>query len=164
MCFKQKDKWQSFTATKEYLDIVKVITSIYKLHLFLKNYTWKKEKKDYWKTPIEFLKSIKPNDCEDFARFAVDVLVRIIKIVKARFIIYKGYNHEKHGDKLKGHAICAFPYRGKLAIFSNNKFYSGFEDFTAIGHKYYPDGLKSMEVRDWLGYVEEKKKPLFGTF
>lgn len=156
MCF-IKNKWQPFEPTKEYLDVVKVITSIKKLHEFLRKYTWVKEVKDYWKTPIEFLKSIKPNDCEDFARFAVDVLVRIIKIYKARFITYHGYNHEKSGKELKGHAICAFPYRGKLAIFSNNKFYSGFNNYIEIGHKYYPDGLKSMKVRNYLGKILEKK-------
>ena len=162
MCFKQKDKWQKFEPTKEFLGIVKEFTSISKLHLFLQRYTWVKEKKDYWKTPEQFM--LESGDCEDFARFAVDVLVRIIKQDKARFICYSGYNHEKNSNELKGHAICAFPYRGKLAIFSNNKFHSGFNNYVEIGHKYYPDGLKSMEVRNSEGKILEKKRPLFGTF
>jgi len=160
MCFKQKDKWQQFTPTQEYLDAVKDLTSIRKLHEFLKQYTWVSEVKDYWKTPYEFM--LDSGDCEDFARFAVDVLVRIIK-VEARFVIYNGYNKARWQGK-KGHAVCVFPYRGKLAMFSNSSFKSGFNDYIEIGHYIYPDGLKSMEIRDWQGKILKKKSKLIGTF
>ncbi len=164
MCFKQKDKWQKFEPTQEYLDVVKLLTSIVKLWIYSKdNFVYIAEQKDKWKTPIEFMND-GGGDCEDWARWYVDILVRIIKQDKARFIIYSGYNHEKNGNELKGHAITAFPYYGKLAIFSNNKFYSGFSDYVEIGHKYYPDGLRSMEVRNSEGKILEKKRPLFGTF
>ena len=104
------------------------------------------------------------HNCEDFARFAVDVLMRIIKLTEARFIIFSGYNKEKSDKKLKAHAICAFPYRGKTAIFSNDKFHSGFNDYIEIGHRYYPDGLKRYEVRDYQGKILEKKHKMIGTF
>lgn len=151
MCF--KDKWQPFTPTKEFLEATKDLTSIKKLHEFLKTYTWIKEIKDYWKTPEEFL--LESGDCEDFSIFALYVLVKI-GVEEARFIAY--YTTKK------GHAICAFPYRGKLAIFSNNKFYSGFNDYIEIGHKYYPDGFKSYEVRDWQGKILEKRHKWIGKF
>lgn len=162
MCFKQKDKWQLFTPTKEYLDEVKWLTSIKKLHEFLKQYTWVKEVKDYWKTPYQFM--LESGDCEDFAIFAVYVLVKIVGIKEARFIYHKGYNKSRWGNEKHGHAICAFPWFGKWAIFSNNRFKSGFNDFIEIGHYTFPDGLKYMEVRDWQGKILSKKYKLFGTF
>ena len=162
MCF-FKNKWQKFSPTQEYLDVVKELTSIAKLHTFIKGFDYTGEKGDVWQTPEEFLKN-EHLDCEDFSRFAVDVLVRIIKQDRARFIIFSGYNKEKNDKKLKAHAICAFPYQGKLAIFSNNKFHSGFNNYIEIGHKYYPDGLKYMEIRDWQGKILEKKSKIFGKF
>jgi len=158
MCF--KNKWQPFTPTKEYLDVVKDLTSIKKLHEFLKQYTWVSEVKDYWKTPYEFM--LESGDCEDFARFAVDVLVRIIK-VEARFVIYNGYNKARWQGK-KGHAVCVFPYRGKLAMFSNSSFKSGFDSYKDAGHYTFPDGLKYMECRDWTGKILEKKYKWIGIF
>ena len=163
MCFKQKDKWQLFLPTQEYLDVVKVLTSIAKLHTFIRGFDYTGEKGDVWQTPEEFLKN-EHIDCEDFAIFAIDVLVRIIKLTEARFIVFSGYNHERNGKKLKGHAICAFPYWGKTAIFSNNTFHSGFNDYIEIGHKYYPDGLKRYEVRDYQGKILSKKNKLIGRF
>jgi len=161
MCFKQKNKWQSFAPTQEYLDVVKDLTSIKKLHEFLKKYKWVSEVKDIWKTPYEFM--LESGDCEDFARFAVDVLVRIIKI-EARFVIYNGYNKARWGKKKKGHAVCVFPYRGKLAMFSNSSFKSGFVDYIDVGHDCYPDGLKYMEIRDWQGKILSKRNQWIGTF
>ncbi len=159
MCFKQLDKWQKFTPTAKYLSVVKVLTSISKLHLYSQVFNYIPEQKDKWKTPVQFMND-GGGDCEDWARWYVDILVRVIKQDKARFIIYSGYNSV---GELKAHAICAFPYRGKLAIFSNNKFHSGFNDYIEIGHKYYPK-LKSMEVRNSEGKILEKKRPLFDTF
>jgi len=158
MCF--KNKWQPFTPTQEYLDVVKDLISIKKLHEFLKKYTWVSEVKDYWKTPYEFM--LDSGDCEDFARFAVDVLVRIIK-VEARFVIYHGYNKARWQGK-KGHAVCVFPYRGKLAMFSNNSFKSGFDSYIDAGHYTFPDGLKFMEIRDSEGKILSKRNQWIGKF
>jgi len=163
MCF--KNKWQPFTPTQEYLDVVKELTSIKKLHEFLKQIKWQGEEGDYWMTPIEFLKNINNNiDCEDFVRFALDVLVRIIKVVEARWIIFAGYNKEKNGNKKKAHAITVFPYRGKLAIFNNNRFKSGFNDYIEIGHYIYPDGLKYQEIRNSEGKILSKRNQWIGKF
>ena len=161
MCF-VKNKWQPFTPTKEYLDVVKELTSIKKLHEFLKKYTWIKEIKDYWKTPYEFM--LESGDCEDFAIFAIDVLVRIIKIDEARFVFCNGYDYERWGNEKHGHAICVFPYREKLAQFSNSSFHSGFDSYEEAGHYTFPDGLKYIEIRDWQGKILEKKHSWFGTF
>lgn len=161
MCFK-RNKWQKFKPTKEFSVAVKNLTSVKKLHEFLKKYTWLKELKDYWKTPEEFL--LESGDCEDFAIFALYVLVKIIKITKARVLIFSGYNEDKTGKELKGHAVVVFPWRGKLAILSNNKFHSGFNNHIEIGHKYYPDGLKYQEVRNHLGEILEKKRKWIGVF
>jgi len=158
MCF--KNKWQQFTPTKEYLDVVKDLTSIKKLHEFLKKYTWVSEVKDIWKTPYEFM--LDSGDCEDFARFAVDVLVRIIK-AEARFVIYNGYNKARWQGK-KGHAVCVFPYRGRLAMFSNSSFKSGFADYIDAGHYTFPDGLKFMSIRDSEGKVISKRNQWIGKF
>ena len=152
-----KNKWRSFIPTAKYLQVVKPLTTISKLHDYLKQYTWQGEKGDHWKTPMEFIENKdNNNDCEDFSRFAVDVLVRIIKLTEARFVTYHTFK--------SGHAICAFPYRGKLAIFSNKVFHSGFGDYVEIGHKYYPDGLKRMVVRDWQGKILQKKRKMIGKF
>lgn len=161
MCF-TKDKWRSFTPTKEFLEAIKDLTSIKKLHEFLKTYTWIKEIKDYWKTPEEFL--LESGDCEDFSIFALYVLAIIIGIKEARFLFHNGYDYERWGKVKKGHAICVFPYRGKLAIFNNNRFKSGFESYEEAGHYIFPDGLKYQEVRDWEGKVLSRKFKLFGTF
>ena len=83
------NKWKSFEPITQYLSIVSGLTTITKLHNYLKQFKWQGEKawKDYWKTPIEFIENKdNNNDCEDFARFAVDVLVRIMGITEARFL------------------------------------------------------------------------------
>ena len=163
MCFKKPDKWQKdFKPTKHFLDDTKEITSVKRLHEFLRRYTWVRELKDYWKTPEEFL--LESGDCEDFAIFAVYVLVKIIKIIKARVLFFSGYNKEENGKELKGHAVVVFPWFGKLAIFSNDYFHSGFESYLEIARKYYPDGLKRLQVRDYLGDIELNRYQWFGTF
>jgi len=103
------------------------------------------------------------HNCEDFARFAVDVLVRIIKLSEARFVIYNGYNKARWQGK-KGHAVCVFPYRGKLAMFSNSSFKSGFDSYEDAGHYTFPDGLKYMEIRDWQGKILSKRNQWIGKF
>ncbi len=154
MCFKQKDKWQKFEPTKKYLSIVSGLTSVTKLHNFIKRYKYIPEKGDHWKTPIEFLND-GGGDCEDFARFAVDVLIRIINIKEARFIAY--YSAEK------GHAVCVFPNQDKYSVFSNNQLLHGFVNYIDIGH-YFFSKLKRMEIRDWQGKILEKKRNWIGTF
>jgi len=157
-----KNKWQKFTPTEEFLYAIKDLTSIKKLHEFLKTYTWIKEIKDYWKTPEEFL--LESGDCEDFSIFALYILVKVIGIEEARFVFHNGYDYERWGKTKKGHAICAFPYRDKLAIFDQNKFKSGFDDYEEIGHYTFPDGLKYQEVRDWQGKILSRKYNWFRTF
>lgn len=170
MCFKKKDKWQKFEPTKQYLSIVSGLTSITKLHNYLKQFTPKAEKagRDYWKTPWEFIQNKnEPNDCEDFSRFAVDVLHRILNIKGARFVIHSGYDKERWGNNiwnLKCHAICVFPYQGKFAVFSNNQLYTGLNCYEGAGHITFPDGLKFQEIRDWQGKVLSRKFKIFGTF
>ena len=55
MCF--KNKWRKFTPTQEYLDVVNELTSIAKLHTFIKGFDYTGEKGDVWQTPEEFLKN-----------------------------------------------------------------------------------------------------------
>ena len=153
MCF-IKNKWTKFTPTQEYLDAVKGLTSVAKLHNYLQRYKYIAEKGDHWKTPIEFLND-GGGDCEDFAKFVIDVLVRIQKLKEARFIAY--YTSKE------GHAICVFPYRNSYSIFSNNQLIHGFADYLDIGHFFFKD-IKRMVVRDWQGKVIEKKHKWIGTF
>jgi hypothetical protein len=163
MCF-HKDKWQRFGPTKEYLDVVNELTSVTKLHNYSKNnFKYIAEVGDHWKTPFEFMND-GGGDCEDWARWYVDILVRIQKINEARFIVHGGYNKKRWGDKKYHHAICVFPYQGKLALFSNNQFRTGYKDFMAIGYFTFPDGIKYMEVRDWQGKILEKKYKWIGIF
>lgn len=164
MCF--RNKWKEFTPTVEYSAVVNRLTTINELHNYLKQFEPKAEKawRDYWKTPIEFIKNKdEPNDCEDFSRFAVDVLVRIIKIKNARFIIQSGYDKSRWKG-IKCHAICVFPYKGKFAVFDFNKLYTGLSSYEAAGHITFPDGLKYQQVRNSLGEVLKTRRQWFGTF
>ncbi len=154
MCF-AKNKWTKFEPTDRYLKIVKDLTSVIKLYNFLQQFQYTGEVGDVWQTPEEFLKNLHL-DCDDFARFTVDILVRIIGIKDARFIAYY--------TSSKGHAICAFPYRGKYSVFSNKQLLHGFTDYIDIGHKFFPKGFRSMVVRDWQGKILEKKRKWIGEF
>lgn len=157
------NKWKSFEPTKEYLLVVNGLTSVTKLYQFIQQFQYTGEKGDIWQTPEEFLKN-EHLDCEDFARFAVDVLVRVIKIDGARFVIHSGYNKARWGNKMMCHAITVFPYSGKLALFSVNKFKTGYKDYIETGHYTFPDGLKYMECRDWTGKILNRKWKIFGNF
>ena len=106
MCI-SKNKWTKFTPTQEYLDAVKGLTSIAKLHEFIQQFQYTGEKGDVWQTPEEFLKN-EHLDCDDFMRFTIDVLVRIIGI-EARGVPHYGYN-KAWGNEKFGHAITVFPY------------------------------------------------------
>jgi len=160
MCFK-KDKWKTFTPTAEYLAVVSELDTVEKLSEYTRWFTFTADVKDTWKTPVEMLNDGE-GDCEDMARWYVDILVRIIGINEARFVIYNGLNSKK---KLTGHAVCVFPYKGKLAIFTNNvPPILGFKDFIEAGHYFYPNGLKYIECRDWNGKIVSKKRKWFGVF
>ena len=159
------NKWRTFEPTKQYLSIVSGLTSVDRLHSYLKQFKWQGEKGDHWKTPMEFIENKdKNNDCEDFARFTVDVLFRVMDKIGARFVIHSGYNKEIWGNKCKCHAITVFPYEGKLAVFSNNRLYKGIDSFEDAGKILFVDGLKYQEVRSWQGKVFSKRRKWIGTF
>ena len=157
-----KNKWTKFEPTAEYLQVVKPLTSITKLQEFLKQFQYTGEKGDVWQTPEEFLKN-EHLDCDDFMRFNVDVLKRVMGI-EARGVIHSGYNKASWGNKMMCHAICVFPYQGKLGLFSNKQLFTGLSSYEGAGHITFPDGLKYMEVRSWQGKVVERKFKIFGTF
>jgi len=160
MCFK-KDKWKDFEVTPEYLLEVGKLKTVDELYLYTRWFNFIADVKDMWKTPTELLND-KFGDCEDFARWYVDILTRVQGITEARFIVYNGLNSKK---KLTGHGVCVFPYQGALAIFSNNiPPILGFKDFIEAGHYFYPYGLKYMECRDWNGNITYKKRKYIGTF
>ena len=153
MCF-VKNKWTKFAPSVKYLQVVKGLTSVTKLYQFIQQFQYTGEVGDVWQTPEEFLKN-EHLDCDDFARFTVDVLVRIIGIKDARFIAYYA--------GLKGHAICAFPYRGKYSVFSNKQLLHNFANYIDIGHHFFPKGFKRMVVYDWQGKILEKKRKWIGV-
>ena len=166
MCFKrQEDKWQKFIVTKEYLDKVKHLTSI---ALLLKwtteKYDYIKDAVDYWKTPIEFMSPEGGRDCEDWARWYLEVLVRIIKIVGARFVLFSGYNYARWGKKLTHHAMCIFPYKGKYAVLDVEQFQAGYKDYIEAGKRTFPDGITRVEERNYLGEILSVKRKWIGTF
>ncbi len=154
MCF-VKNKWTKFTPSDKYLQVVKGLTSVIKLRNFIQKFQYTGEKGDIWQTPEEFLRN-EHLDCDDFARFTVDVLVRIIGIKDARFIAY--YTGSK------GHAVCVFPYRNKYSVFSNKQLLHSFANYTDIGHYFFTKGFKRMVVRDWQGKILEKKYKWIGKF
>jgi hypothetical protein len=163
MCF-VKDKWRQFEPTANYLAAVEKLDTVEKLHNYMEyNLRYVSDEKDYWQTPEEtFIRGA--GDCEDMARFALDVLVRIQNIVNARWIAYTGY-YLKEGKKVRsGHAVCVFPLNEKYAVFSNNSLEYNFENYIDIGHDSYPEGLKKMEIRDWTGKILETKTNYYGTF
>jgi len=158
-----KNKWKDFEPTKQYLSVVSGLTSVSKLYQYSQKFKYIAEKGDHWKTPVEFMND-GGGDCEDWARWYVDILVRIIKIEEARFVIHSGYNKKRWGNKLMHHAITVLPYQGKLALFSNNQFKTGYKDYIETGYFTFPDGLKYQEIRDWQGKVLSRKFKIFGTF
>ena len=160
MCFK-KDKWKQFLATAEYLAVVSELDTVEKLSEYTRWFTFTADVVDMWKTPVEVLEN-KGSDCEDFARWYVDILTRVQGITEARFIVYNGLDNKK---RLTGHGVCVFPYQGKLAMFTNNvPPILGFKDFIEAGHYFYPNGLKYMECRDYAGKITYKKRKWIGTF
>ena len=161
MCFKRK--WRKFTPTQKYIDTVKYIKTITELDYFLDRITYTVDDKDYWQIPEETLNRSK-GDCDDFARLALDILVRIQKRKDVRFVIYTGYYIKDNVEKYNGHAVCVFPYNGKYSVFSNNQYFYNKDNLIDIGHIFYPKGLKYMEVRNDEGKVLSRKFKLFGVF
>ena len=160
MCF-MKDKWKQFLPTTKYLAVVKELDTVEKISDYTRWFTFTADVVDMWKTPVELLNDGE-GDCEDFARWYVDILVRIIGITEARFIVYNGLDSKK---RLTGHGVCVFPYQGKLAMFTNNvPPILGFTDFIEAGHYFYPNGLKYMECRDYTGKITYKKRKWIGTY
>ncbi len=163
MCF--KNKWTKFIPTDKYLSIVSELTSVTKLHNFIQKFQYTGEKGDHWQDPEEFLKN-EHLDCDDFMRFTVDVLKRVM-VIEARGIISSGYDKTRWGNKIwnvKCHAITVFPYNGKFALFSNMEFKSGYNSYEDACKDTFPDGLKIMIVRDWQGKIISRKFKLWGTF
>lgn len=162
MCF-VINKWKSFEPTTKYLSVVSELTSILKFHNYSKiHFKYIAEKRDYWHTPVEFMEN-GGGDCEDWARWYVDILVRIQNKDDARFIVYSGYNKARWGDKKMHHAICVFPYQGKYAALDVTQFAFGYESQLATGYRTFPDGITRMEVRDAWGKILEKKRKWIGT-
>ena len=158
------NKWRRFEPTAEYLAVIGGLTSVAKLYTYSKaNFRYIAEKGDHWKTPVEFMND-GGGDCEDWARWNVDILVRIQKKDGARFVIHGGYNKARWGNKVVYHAICVFPFQGKLALFSNYEFKAGYNSFIETGYYTFPDGIKYLQVRDWQGKVLEKKRKWTGIF
>ena len=85
-----KDKWTKFTPTEKYLQVVKDLTTVAKLHNFIQQFKRKEDIKDYWQTPEETLNRL-TYDCDDIMRFTVDVLVRVMK-KEAVGMAHYGYN------------------------------------------------------------------------
>jgi len=168
-------KWRKWKPTAEYLSYIKYVDTIPKLHSFMQQFTYKwdtitilywKLLWDNWQMPDESLKKYgMKGDCEDAAILAIDILGRIQKREDARLIVTFGYREKEGKFTYDGHVVTAFEDgEGKYNIFSNNTIEYGFTDILAIGHKYYPLGLKYQEIRDWQGKVLSRKFKIFGTF
>ena len=164
MCF-VKNKWTKFIPTAKYLSVAKDLTTVDKLYQFIQQFKRKEDKKDYWQTPEETL-ILLTYDCDDSMRFCVDVLKRIMSI-EAKGVIQSGYDKERWGSKIwnvKCHAICVFPFRGKLAVFSNRELYTEINNYEEAGYITFPDGLKSQIVYDEQGNVLSRRFKVIGTF
>jgi len=163
MSFYVKSMWRKFTPTNEYLLAVKDIDTLDKLVTFLKDIKYNLELKDYWDTPEEVINN-GSCDCDGYARLALDILVRIQKRSNVYFVIYSGYYIKNSVLKRSGHAVAVFPYKDKLAVISNNNLLTGYNTYEDIGHKYYPEGLKSMTIVDENGKVILNKHNWFKNF
>ena len=152
-----KNKWTKFTPTQKYIDTVKYVKTVTELDYFLDRITYTSDKGDYWQTPEETLNRGK-GDCDDFARLALDILVRIQKRKDVRFVGYYGKDSK---GKYSGHAVCVFPYNGKYNVFSNAQYYTHRDNYIDVGHIFYPK-LKYMAVRNSEGKVISRKFKLWG--
>ena len=155
-----KNKWKNFEPTAKYLKVVKELDTVEKLSAYTRWFTFTADIQDTWKTPVEMLND-KEGDCEDFSRWYVDILVRIIGITEARFVECYGYTEKRY----TGHVVCVFPYKGKLAVFTNNvQIRTGYKDILDVAKSFFSEGLKRMIIRDWQGNIVSKKRKWIGTF
>jgi len=157
-----KNKWRPFIPTTEYLSAVKDLTTVDKLYQFIQQFKRKEDVKDYWQDPEETL-ILLTYDCDDSMRFCVDVLKRVMGI-DAKGVISSGYNKARWGNKKHCHAITVFPYNGKLALFSNRELKTDYNSHIEACKYTFPDGLKSMTIRDWQGKILSRKYKLIGVF
>lgn len=159
MCISKRKKWGKFIPSPAYFRAVEGLTTVAKLHMFIRCFQWTGESgKDIWQTPEEFLRNFEL-DCDDFMRFTCDVLKRVMGI-DAIGIVQSGY----YSEGLGCHAITVFPYKGKLAVFSNNYLYTGIDSYEDAGKILFVGGLKSQVVYDPEGNVLSRRFKLIGTF
>ena len=173
MFFGIGSKWRNWKPTDEYLWEVQNVDTIAKLQTLMSKFVYKWDRIkilfweilwDNWQMADESLSKMY-GDCEDAAILALDILGRIQNKEDARLIVAFGYRMKDNKRKYDGHAVTAFDNgNGKYDIFTNNKMEHNFNDLLEIGHKFYPLGLKYMEVRDWQGNVISRKFRIFGTF
>lgn len=162
MCVSRK-KWGKFNPSPAYFRAVEGLKTVGLLHLFIQCFQYTGESgKDVWQNPEEFLRNFEL-DCDDFMRFTCDVLKRVMGI-EAIGMVHSGYDKERWGNVLCYHAICIFPFEGKLAAFSNDELYMGLNSYENAGHITFPDGLKSWVLYDWQGNVLSRRFKVIGTF
>jgi len=172
MFFGIGNKWKNWKPASEYLLEVDEITTITKLRALMKKFVYKWDTIrvliwtilwDNWQMPDESLFKMH-GDCEDAAILAADVLGRVQKRDDVTFIMIFGYYLTDNKRKLMGHCVTAIKPSTTYSIFTNNVVETGFKDFLAIGHRFYPLGLKYLETRDWKGNVLSRRLKLVGTF
>jgi len=173
MFFGIGNKWKNWKPTDEYLTKVIDINTISKLQNLMKNFVYKWDKLrilawkiiwDNWQMPDESLSKME-GDCEDAAILTLDILGRILKKEDAKFLMYFGHYMTNNKPNLMGHCVTAYKdVKGKYNIFTNNITEYGYDDFLAIGHRFYPLGLKYQEIRGWRGNIISRKFKICGTF
>lgn len=163
MCISKRKKWGKFNPSSAYLRAVEGLTTIAKLHLFIRCFQYTGESgKDVWQNPEEFLRNFEL-DCDDFMRFTCDVLKRIMGI-DAVGIVQNGYYETSSGIEFGCHAITVFPHQGKLGVFSNDYLYLGIDSYEDAGKILFVKGLKSQVVYEWQGNVLSRRFKAIGTF
>ena len=172
MFFGIGNKWKNWKPTDEYLSTVSRLDTITKLQELMSKFVYKWDTLklllwnvlwDYWNMPDQSLKEMQ-GDCDEAAILTVDILGRVQGLVNSRFLMFFGYHIFNGKKKLSGHCVCAFIHNNRYSVFSNNELEHGFISFEEIGKRYYPLGLKYLEVRDWKGNVLLRKFKLFNTF
>ena len=162
MCISKRKKWDKFIPSPVYLRTVEGLKTVKLLHLFIQCFQYTGESgKDHWQTPEEFLRNFEI-DCDDYMRFCCDVLKRVMGI-EAIGMVHSGYDKERWGNQMCCHAICIFPFEGKLAVFSNDELYTKLNSYEEAGHITFK-GLKSWVLYDWQGNVLSRRFKAIGTF
>ena len=169
MCYSRL-KWRKFEPSEDFLQFAIELNSVAKLtHYIKQNFKYVGDKSglfgDYWKTPEEMWKD-GYGDCEDHAIFCLYILTKVMGI-EANMVMYSGYFLKDGKTEFNGHAVCVFEYDGKWGVFTNNDFYCQEGSIEDIGRKWYPKGLKYMEVINNEGQTVKMKLPKYlfwGTF